>query len=129
MLRLNVLCLVHYLVHSKFPMPFPLQNKVRAKGGTRNNHVTTHEFTLNTWKRKREKVCILGRRASKVAWDSYLQAQVGGDAEGEGEARSPPHRARSLTQGSTPDPWDYDLSQRQISNQLSHPGAPGKCTF
>ena len=32
--------------------------------------------------------------------------------------------AGSLTQGSIPGPWDHDLSQRQMLNQLSHPGAP-----
>ena len=36
-----------------------------------------------------------------------------------------PCRARSpMMWGSIPGPWDHDLSQRQMLNQLNHPGAP-----
>jgi len=38
-------------------------------------------------------------------------------AEGEGEAGSPPNRETSAG-------LDLDLSQRQMLNRLSHPGAP-----
>ena len=30
--------------------------------------------------------------------------------------------------GPFPGPWDHDLSQRQVLNHLSHPGAPA-CLF
>ena len=49
---------------------------------------------------------------------------VGGWAEGEGEADSP--LSRELMRGLIPGPWDHDLSQRQMLNHLSHPGAPNK---
>ena len=39
--------------------------------------------------------------------------QAKGEAEGEGEAP---------IWDSIPGPWDHDLSQRQMLNQLSHPG-------
>ena len=44
------------------------------------------------------------------------RAQAGG-AAGRGRSRSP-------MQGSILGFWDHDLSQRQMLNQLSHPGAP-----
>ena len=47
----------------------------------------------------------------------------GGWAEGEGEADSP--LSRELMRGLIPGSWDHDLSQRQMLNHLSHPGAPG----
>ena len=47
-------------------------------------------------------------------------------AEAEGEADSLLSRKPNvgLHEGSIPGPQDHDLRQRQMLNQLSHPGAP-----
>ena len=42
---------------------------------------------------------------------------VGGWAEGEGEADSP--LSKELMRGLIAGPWDHDLSQRQMLNQLN----------
>ena len=47
-----------------------------------------------------------------------------GRGEGEGEADSPLSREMKMTWGSIPRPQDQDLGQRQMLNQLSHPGTP-----
>jgi len=49
------------------------------------------------------------------------RTQVGGAAEEEGEAGSPPSRESNV--GSIPGHWDRDPSRRQKLNWLSHPGA------
>ena len=41
---------------------------------------------------------------------------------GKGEADSPLSREPNELQDSIPGPWDQDLSQRQMLNQLGHPG-------
>nr|XP_055193758.1 sorting nexin-12 isoform X5 [Nyctereutes procyonoides] len=46
-----------------------------------------------------------------------------GEATGRGEGKADAPLNGSLMQGSIPGPWDYELSQRQMLNQLSHPGA------
>ena len=48
--------------------------------------------------------------------------------EGESTSRES-HRQRERESrephmGLDPEPWDYDLGQRQMFNQLNHPGAP-----
>ena len=48
-----------------------------------------------------------------------------GEWEREREKQTPCW-AGSPMWGSIPDPWDHDLSQRQMLNHLSHPGAPFK---
>ena len=53
------------------------------------------------------------------------RAQVGREADGEGEEgreKQTPQWAGSLMQGSIPGLQDHGLSQRQMLNQLSHPG-------
>lgn len=55
----------------------------------------------------------------------YLTQREKAHRQGKREKeKQAPHWARSLMQGSIPGPQDHDLSQRQMFNQLSHPGTP-----
>ena len=47
--------------------------------------------------------------------------------EGEGKAGSQLSRVPDL--GLDPRPWDPDLSQRQMLNEMSHPGTPDTKAF
>ena len=51
-----------------------------------------------------------------------MSTQAGIEAEGEGEVGSP--LSREPDAGWITGPEDHDLSQRQMLNCLSHPGAP-----
>ena len=51
------------------------------------------------------------------------RAQKQGEQQREREKQIP-HRAGNLMSGSIPGPRDHDLSQRQMFNRLSYPGAP-----
>ena len=52
-----------------------------------------------------------------------------GVRRGQGEReKQTPHRAENPTQDSIPRPWDHDLRQRHMLNQLSHPGTPSLLT-
>ena len=53
----------------------------------------------------------------------HKKAEQQAEGEGEGEGEQGPRRTESLMRGSIPGPWDHDLSQRQIPNQLSYPDA------
>ena len=52
----------------------------------------------------------------------YLFKKQRKQREGEKVKQTTPW-AQSPTQGSIPGPWDHDLNQCQMFNQLSHPGA------
>ena len=62
--------------------------------------------------------------------DGERQSLSGGRSERERKTQNPRQAlgselsAQSLTQGSSHDLWDHDLSQNQMLKWLSHPGAP-----
>ena len=46
-----------------------------------------------------------------------------GEEQWRKQEKQAPHWGGSPMRGSIPGPWDHDLSQRQMHNRLSHPGA------
>ena len=68
------------------------------------------------------KILFIWERASERASEHVCMREYKWK-EGQREKHMPCW-AGSQNQGSIPGPWDYDLSQRQKLNQLSHPGAP-----